>query len=163
MNTHKTYSAKPTDVIRAWYIIDASEAPLGRVATRVATLLTGKEKPMFTQHIDCGDFVIIINAKDTVVTGKKADDKIYYRHSGFPGGIKQRTFTEQMAQDPTAAIMKAVRGMLPVNKLRDDRLARLKVYADAEHKHEAQKPVAISVKPATTKKTVVVPKKVEDK
>lgn len=146
MKTAKTYSAKPGDVTRAWYVIDASEAPLGRVATRIATLLTGKEKPMFTQHIDCGDFVIVINAAQTVVTGKKADDKMYYRHSGFPGGIKQRTFTEQMDQDPTAAIFKAVRGMLPVNKLRDERLARLKIYADANHKHEAQKPQTLSLK-----------------
>jgi large subunit ribosomal protein L13 len=141
----KTFSAKPSDVTRAWYVIDASEAPLGRVATRVATLLTGKDKPTFTSHIDCGDYVIVINAKYTVVTGKKASDKIYYRHSGFPGGIKQRTFTEQMEQDPTQAIFKAVRGMLPVNKLRDARLERLKIYEGSEHNHEAQKPQAIPV------------------
>ena len=148
MNTaNKTYSAKPSDITRVWYIIDAAEAPLGRVAARIATLLTGKEKPMFTSHIDCGDYVIVINAAQTVVTGKKANDKIYYRHSGFPGGIKQRTFTEQMEKDPTHAIFHAVRGMLPVNKLRDERLARLKIYADADHKHEAQKPRAISIKP----------------
>ncbi len=145
----KTYSAKPGDVTRSWYVIDAAEAPLGRVAARIATLLTGKEKPMFTQHIDCGDFVIVINAAQTVVTGKKATDKIYYRHSGFPGGIKQRTFTEQMEKDPTHAIFHAVRGMLPVNKLRDERLARLKIYADADHKHEAQKPLALSLKPTS--------------
>lgn len=144
----KTYSAKPSDVIRKWYVIDASEAPLGRVAARVATLLTGKEKPMFTSHIDCGDFVVIVNAKDTVVTGKKADDKIYYRHSGYPGGIKQRTFSEQMEKDPTHALFHAIRGMLPVNKLRDERLARLKIYIDGEHKHEAQKPKTLSLKSA---------------
>jgi large subunit ribosomal protein L13 len=148
MKTAKTYSAKPSDVTRTWYVIDAAEAPLGRVATRVATLLTGKEKPMFTSHIDCGDYVIVINAKDTVVTGKKTTDKIYYRHSGFPGGIKQRTFGEQMDLDPTHAITHAVRGMLPVNKLRDERLARLKVYADADHKHEAQQPKVLSLKAA---------------
>lgn len=142
----KTYSAKPSDVTRKWYVVDASEAPLGRVAAKVATLLTGKEKPMFTQHIDCGDYVIIINAAQTVVTGNKATGKVYYRHSGFPGGIKQRTFVEQMEQDPAAAITHAVRGMLPVNKLRDERLARLKVYADADHKHEAQQPEVISLK-----------------
>lgn len=158
MKLAKTYSAKPSDVTRTWYVIDASEAPLGRVATRVATLLTGKDKPMFTSHIDCGDYVIVINAKNTVVTGKKATDKIYYRHSGFPGGIKQRTFTEQMEKDPTAAITHAIRGMLPVNKLRDGRLARLKVYADAEHHHEAQKPQTISVKAAAKPVT----KKVEE-
>ncbi len=146
MKTAKTYSAKPSDVVRTWYVIDAADAPLGRVAARVATLLTGKSKPMFTSHIDCGDHVIIINAKNTVVTGKKATDKIYYRHSGFPGGIKQRTFTEQMDKDGTAAITHAIRGMLPVNKLRDARLARLKVYEGNEHHHEAQKPQTISLK-----------------
>lgn len=142
----KTYSAKPTDVTRAWYVIDAAEAPLGRVAAKVATLLTGKGKPMFTQHIDTGDYVIIINAAQTVVTGKKANDKMYYKHSGFPGGLRERTFTEQMEKDPTEVIFQAVRGMLPVNRLRDERLARLKIYVDADHKHEAQKPKAVSVK-----------------
>jgi large subunit ribosomal protein L13 len=144
----KTYSAKPTDVDRKWYVIDASEAPLGRIATQVAALLTGKGKPQFTKHIDCGDFVIIINAKDTVVTGGKETKKVYYRHSGFPGGIKDATFREKMEKDPTFAITNAVRGMLPVNKLRDDRLQRLKVYEGAEHKHEAQKPTVISAKEA---------------
>jgi len=160
MKPFKTYSAKPSEVTRRWYVVDASDAPLGRVATRIATLLTGKEKPMFTSHIDCGDFVIVINAKDTIVTGKKATDKIYYRHSGFPGGIKQRTFTEQMEKDPTHAIFHAVRGMLPVNKLRDERLARLKIYNDADHKHEAQKPTTLSLKSDARKPADV--KKVED-
>lgn len=141
-----TYSAKPQDVNRQWYVIDASEAPLGRVATQIATLLTGKGKPMFTRHIDCGDYVIVINADNLKVTGGKETKKIYYRHSGFPGGIKQRTLQEQMDRDVTAVIFNAVRGMLPVNKLRDDRLARLKIYAGAEHNHEAQKPQKISVK-----------------
>ena len=142
----KTYSAKPTDVTRAWYVIDASEAPLGRVATKAATLLTGKEKPQFTKHIDCGDYVIVINAGNLQVTGDKMNKKIYYRHSNFPGGIKQRTLTEQMELDPTEVLTHAVRGMLPVNKLREARLARLKVYAGADHQHEAQKPQTISVK-----------------
>lgn len=143
--TVKTYSAKPSDVTRVWYVLDAAEAPLGRVATRAATLLLGKGKPMFTTHIDTGDFVIIINAANTVVTGKKAQDKMYYKHSGFPGGLRERTFTEEMEKDPTSAIFQAVRGMLPVNKLRDARLERLKIYAGSEHKHEAQKPKAIPV------------------
>lgn len=146
MNIPKTYSAKPTDVTRKWYVIDASEAPMGRVATRAATLLTGKEKPMFTKHIDTGDFVIIINAEQTVVTGKKATDKMYYKHSGFPGGLRELTFNEVMAKDPTKAIFQAIRGMLPVNKLRDERLKRLKIYAGAEHNHAAQKPELISIK-----------------
>ena len=142
----KTYSAKPTDVTRKWYVVDASEAPLGRVATKVAKLLTGKDKPMFTQHIDTGDFVIVINAKDIKVTGKKMDQKMYYHHSHFPGGLKEATLAEKMEKDPTHALTHAVRGMLPVNKLRDARLERLKVYAGADHKHEAQKPEVISVK-----------------
>lgn len=142
----KTYSAKPTDVTRKWYVIDASEAPLGRVSTRIATLLTGKEKPMFSHHIDCGDYVVVINAGKVVVTGKKAEQKIYYHHSQFPGGLKELTLNEKMDKDPTHAIFHAVRGMLPVNKLRDGRLARLKIYAGPEHQHEAQKPEAISLK-----------------
>ena len=142
----KTYSAKPTDVTRKWYVVDASEASLGRVATQIASLLTGKGKPQFTKHIDCGDFVIVINAKDIVVTGNKETKKIYYRHSNFPGGLKEATLAEKMEKDPTFAITNAVRGMLPVNKLRDDRLLRLKVYADNDHKHEAQKPITLSVK-----------------
>jgi large subunit ribosomal protein L13 len=145
----KTYSAKPQDVTRKWHLIDASEAPLGRIATRVATLLTGKEKPMFTQHIDCGDFVVIINADKIQVTGNKMADKMYYRHSGFPGGLKETALQDQLAKDPESVITKAVRGMLPVNKLRPDRLARLKVYAGPEHNHEAQKPEQISMKKGT--------------
>jgi large subunit ribosomal protein L13 len=142
----KTYSAKPSDVTRKWYVVDAAEAPLGRVATKVAKLLTGKEKPMFTHHIDCGDYVIIVNARNLVVTGNKLQDKMYYHHSHFPGGLRETTLAEKMEKDPGEALMHAVRGMLPVNKLRDGRLARLKIYADADHKHEAQKPKMISVK-----------------
>ncbi len=142
----KTFSAKPSDVTRKWYIVDASEAPMGRVATHVATLLTGKGKPSFTKHIDTGDYVIVINAKDVVVTGNKLEDKMYYRHSHFPGGLKETAMKDKMISDPTHAITHAIRGMLPVNKLRDARLERLKVYADGDHKHEAQKPVLISVK-----------------
>ena len=144
----KTYSAKPSDVQRKWYIVDASQATLGRVATQVATLLTGKDKPQFTKHIDVGDFVIIINAADVKVTGGKESKKVYYRHSNYPGGLKEATLGDKMAKDPTFAITHAIRGMLPVNKLRDDRLKRLKVYADANHKHEAQQPEIISVKEA---------------
>ncbi len=136
----KTYSAKPTEVTRKWYVLDASELPLGRVATVAATLLTGKGKPMFTHHIDCGDFVIVINADQLVVTGKKLEDKIYYRHTGYPGGLRETTLQEQMTKDAAKVIEHAIRGMLPVNKLRSGRLARLKIYPGAEHNHEAQKP-----------------------
>jgi large subunit ribosomal protein L13 len=142
----KTYSAKPTEVVRKWYVIDASKAPLGRVATQIAKLLTGKDKPMFTKHIDVGDYVVVINAGNIQVTGEKMDSKMYYRHSHYPGGLKELTLREKMEKDPTHAITHAVRGMLPVNKLRDGRLDRLKVYAGAEHNHEAQKPETISVK-----------------
>lgn len=146
MAMQKTFSAKPTDVERKWYVIDAAEAPLGRVATQVATLLTGKGKTQFTKHIDCGDYVIVINTDNLVVTGNKMEDKMYYRHSGFPGGLKEAQLKEKMAKDSTEPIFKAVRGMLPVNKLRDGRLARLKIYAGTEHNHEAQKPVTFSLK-----------------
>jgi large subunit ribosomal protein L13 len=142
----KTYSAKPSDITRKWYVVDATEAPLGRVATKVATLLTGKGKPAFTHHIDCGDYVIVINAKDLVVTGGKLDTKKYYRHSNFPGGLKESVMREKMEQDPTKVVEQAIRGMLPVNKLRAGRLQRLKIYAGSEHQHEAQQPQKISVK-----------------
>ena len=136
----KTYSAKPSDVTRKWYVVDAAEIPLGRLSTQVANLLTGKGKPMFTQHIDVGDYVIVINSDNLVATGKKMEDKIYYRHSNYPGGLTETSLKEQMEKDSTKVIFKSVRGMLPVNKLRDQRLARLKIYRNAEHNHEAQKP-----------------------
>jgi large subunit ribosomal protein L13 len=142
----KTYSAKPTEVTRKWYLVDAGEASLGRVATVIATLLTGKGKPQFTQHIDCGDFVVVINAKNTVVTGDKLTQKMYYSHSSYPGNLKESSLAEKMAKDPTYPLTHAVRGMLPANKLRDGRLLRLKVYADAEHKHDPQQPTPISIK-----------------
>lgn len=142
----KTYSPKPTDITRKWYVIDASTAPLGRVATQIATLLTGKDKPMFAHHMDVGDYVVVINAANVQMTGGKEDKKKYYSHSGFPGGLREQTVREAMAKDPTVAIFKAVRGMLPVNKLRDGRLQRLKIYADANHTHAPQQPEVISVK-----------------
>ena len=144
----KTYSAKPADVTRKWYVVDASSATLGRVATEVATLLTGKAKPQFTKHIDCGDFVVVINAKDLKVTGNKLTTKRYYHHSGFPGGLRERTLQEQMELDPTKVVEHAVRGMLPINKLRDERLKRLKIYAGSEHKHDPQQPEVITLKEA---------------
>lgn len=142
----KTYSAKPTDIVRKWYVVDASELPLGRTATQVANLLTGKGKPQFTKHIDCGDFVVVINAGQTVITGDKSKQKMYYRHSSFPGNLKETSLGEKMELDPTFALSNAVRGMLPINKLRDSRMLRLKVYPDANHAHEAQKPESISFK-----------------
>jgi large subunit ribosomal protein L13 len=142
----KTYSQKPATVNRKWYVIDAKTAPLGRVATVAASLLLGKGKPTVTSHVDGGDFVIITNAAELVVTGNKAEKKVYYRHSGFPGGLYQRSLKEQQAQDPTSLISKAIRGMLPVNKLRDQRLARLKIYEGADHNHAAQKPEEVKLR-----------------
>ena len=142
----KTYSAKPSDVTRKWYVIDATEAPVGRLATVAAQLLTGKGKPMFTHHIDTGDYVIVINTDQLVVTGNKMEDKIYYRHSNYPGGLTETKLRHQMDKDSTQVIEHAIRGMLPVNKLRDERLKRLKIYAGAEHNHEAQKPEKFNVK-----------------
>ena len=144
----KTYSVKVSDIVRKWYVIDASEAPLGRVATQIATLLTGKGKPQFSKHIDCGDYVIVINAEKVVVTGGKMDKKMYYSHSGFPGGLKEASMREKMAKDVASPVFLAVRGMLPVNKLRPGRLERLKIYGGQEHNHSAQKPETISVKEA---------------
>jgi large subunit ribosomal protein L13 len=142
----KTYSAKPTDVVRKWYVIDASEIPLGRVSVKIANLLMGKSKPQFTRHIDCGDYVVVINAAQLVVTGDKTKKKMYYRHSSYPGGLKEATLSEMLAKDPAKVIVHAVRGMMPENKLRDDRLKRLKVHAGQEHNHEAQKPEVITLK-----------------
>jgi large subunit ribosomal protein L13 len=142
----RTFSLKKTEINRKWYVLDASEAPLGRVSTVAASLLIGKGKPSVTAHMDNGDFVIIINAQNTVVTGGKETKKTYYRHSGYPGGITKRTFQETMKGDPTAALRHSIRGMLPVNKLRDGRLARLKIYAGEDHNHAAQKPESISLK-----------------
>ena len=142
----KTYSAKPTDVTRKWYLIDASEISLGRMSTVVAKLLIGKDKPMFTKHIDCGDYVVIINSDKLVVTGKKETDKIYYRHSGFPGGLTETSLMHQREKDSTKIVIHSIRGMLPVNKLRDARLARLKVYTGEDHSHDPQKPEKINLK-----------------
>lgn len=142
----KTYSAKPTDVTREWYVVDASEVPLGRLATQVAQLLTGKGKPQFTSHIDCGDYVVVINADQLQVTGDKQESKMYYHHSHYPGGLKETSLKKQMVKDSTAPVIHAIRGMLPVNKLRDGRLARLKVYAGSEHNHAPQQPKTFSLK-----------------
>lgn len=146
MSNAKTYSAKPTEVTRRWILIDASEAPLGRVATTIANYLIGKNKPMYTPHIDCGDYVVVINAAKLVATGNKMADKKYYRHSGYPGGIKEATLSEKLAKDPASVIEAAVKGMLPKNKLAPGRLARLRVFADENHQHTAQQPEKVEVK-----------------
>lgn len=142
----KTYSIKRTDIKRTWYVLDAADVPLGRVATKAASLLLGKGKPMFSHHIDCGDYVIITNTANMRITGSKLTQKKYYRHSGYPSGLTETSLGDKMNADPTAVLQHAIRGMLPVNKLRPARLERLKIYADEHHRHEAQKPVEISVK-----------------
>lgn len=142
----RTYSAKPVEVTRKWYVVDASEAPVGRVATKVARLLSGKNKPMYTAHIDCGDFVIVVNTDKAKFSGQKETDKKFYRHTGYPGGIKSRTVAEQRDMDSRKLIEKAVYGMVADNKLRDGRMKRLKLYAGDEHEHMAQKPQTISLK-----------------
>ncbi len=144
----KTYSQKPSEVTRKWYVLDASEAPLGRLATIAASLLIGKGKPSVTTHVDGGDYVIIINADNLVVTGDKEQKKIYYRHSNYPGGLKKATLSEKMAKNSPSVIEAAIRGMLPVNKLRPGRLERLKVYAGSDHNHNAQQPESLSLKGA---------------
>lgn len=141
----KTFVQKPADVTRKWVVVDASQAPLGRVATAIATRLIGKYQPTYTPHVDSGDYVVVINASQLVVTGKKLEQKVYYRHSGFPGGIKDITLAQQIEKDPTKVIYAAVKGMLPRNKLADARLQRLRIFADDQHTHTAQQPETIGV------------------
>jgi large subunit ribosomal protein L13 len=141
----KTYSAKPIEVTRTWYIVSADGQTLGRLATEIATRLTGKHKPMYTSHIDCGDFVVVTDAAKIHVTGNKLADKRYYHHSGYPGGIKETTLEALLAKDPTEVIRHAVQGMLPKNRLTSDRMIRLKVYPGSEHPHAPQKPVALKL------------------
>lgn len=142
----KTYSQKPSEVTRRWILIDAAEAPLGRVSSEIAQYLIGKYKPSYTPHIDGGDYVVVINAKDVPVTGNKETDKIYYRHSGFPGGIKDAQLKEVREKFPERIIENAVKGMLPKNKLAAERMKRLKVFPGAEHAHTAQTPEKITIK-----------------
>lgn len=143
---NKTYSQKASEVSRKWLLVDASELPLGRLSTIVANLLVGKGKPTYTPHIDGGDYVVVINAKDTVVTGDKELKKVYYRHSGFPGGIKDARLEEVREKFPERIIENAVKGMLPKNKLQAERMKRLRVFAGSEHTHAAQSPKKVEVK-----------------
>jgi len=136
----KTYYPKPGDITHDWYLIDAVDQNLGRLATRVARILLGKDKPQFTPGVDLGDFVIIINAGKVAVTGKKLDDKFYYRHSGYPGGLKKISLRNQLAKYPDRVIRAAVWGMLPHNRYGRKILKKLKIYPSSEHPHAAQKP-----------------------
>jgi len=141
----KTYTAKPGEIEREWLLVDAEGQTLGRLATRIADLLRGKGKPQYTPHVDTGDFVVVVNAEKIAVTGSKLDTKIYYRHSGYPGGIKQRTLREQLDRRPTEVIRKAVKGMLPKNKLAAAQIRKLKIYAGPEHPHAAQGPKTLEL------------------
>ncbi|MFZ2836415.1 50S ribosomal protein L13 [compost metagenome] len=142
----KTYSQKPSEVSRRWILIDASEAPLGRVSTQIAKYLIGKYKPTYTPHIDAGDYVVVINAEKAVVTGDKETQKTYYRHSGFPGGIKDATLAEVRAKFPERIIEASVKGMIPRNKLAAERLKRLRVFPGEAHTHTAQTPEKVEIK-----------------
>ena len=136
----KTYSAKPGEIAREWYLVDADGLTLGRLATQIADTLRGKRKPEYTPHVDTGDFVIVVNAEKIAVTGNKLDQKRYYRHSGYPGGLKSRSLREQLDRRPTEVIRTAVRGMLPKNRLARQQITKLKVYAGPEHPHASQNP-----------------------
>lgn len=141
----KTYVATPSDRERSWVLVDASGKTLGRLATQLAAILRGKRKPTYTPHMDVGDFVVVINAEKIAVTGNKLADKRYYRHSGYPGGLKSRTLQEMLDRRPEEVIRKAVRGMLPRTRLGRKQLTKLKVYAGPKHPHASQKPEPLEI------------------
>ena len=136
----KTWNAKPGEIEREWYVVDAEGETLGRLATQIADTLRGKRKATYTPHVDTGDFVVVVNAEKIAVTGNKLDDKLYHRHSGYPGGLRTRTLREQLARRPEEVLRKAVKGMLPRNRLARAQLTKLKIYAGPVHPHEAQAP-----------------------
>lgn len=141
----KTYTATPADIKRDWYIVDARGKTLGRLASEIAKRLRGKHKPEYTPHMDTGDYIVVINARDVRVSGNKARDKVYYSHSQYPGGIKSLTFEQLLEKKPEEVIEKAVKGMLPKGPLGRDMFRKLKVYAGSEHKHTAQQPVTLEI------------------
>ena len=141
----KTYVARPTGRDRRWLVVDASGQTLGRLATQIADVLRGKRKPEYTPHIDTGDFVVVVNAEKIHVTGNKRADKRYYRHSGYPGGLRWRSFEEMQAKRPEQIIRLAVKGMMPRNRLARRQLTKLKIYAGPDHPHSAQKPEAMEI------------------
>ena len=136
----KTYTVKKGDIEREWYVVDAQGKTLGRLASEIAKILRGKHKPIYMSHLDCGDYVIVVNAEKVRVTGKKLDQKFYYRHSGYPGGIKSINLRDQLQKHPTRVLEAAVRGMLPKNRLGRAMIKKLKVYAGGSHPHQAQQP-----------------------
>ena len=141
----RTYTPKPGEVQRTWHVIDADGVVLGRLASQAARLLRGKHKPVFAPHVDTGDFVVVVNAEKVALTGAKAEKKVAYRHSGYPGGLRATSYAELLAKNPRRAVEKAVKGMLPHNRLSRQQLTKLKVYAGPEHPHAAQKPVPFQI------------------
>jgi len=142
----KSYMARPREVERNWYLIDAEGQTLGRLATEIARLLRGKNKPRYTPHVDTGDFVVVVNAEKVVVTGRKAEQKVYYRHTGYPGGLKETSYEVMLERKPTEILRRAVRGMMPRTRLGRRQLRKLKIYAGPEHPHEAQSPEPYEVR-----------------
>lgn len=147
----KTFTPKPSDIQREWFVVDAEGLVLGRMATEVARILRGKHKPMFAPHTDVGDHVIVINADKIVLTAGKAERKMVYRHSGYPGGLKTRSYADLLVEQPAEAVRKSITGMLPKNRLGAQMATKLKVYAGAEHPHAAQKPTPMSIDAARAK------------
>lgn len=141
----RTFSPKPGDITRQWHVIDATDVVLGRLASQTAQLLRGKHKPIFAPHMDTGDFVIIVNADKVALTGNKRDQKIAYRHSGYPGGLKQTRYSELLAKRPVHAVELAIKGMLPHNRLGRQLIKKLKVYAGPQHPHQAQQPAPFEI------------------
>jgi len=141
----KTFSAKKESVTRSWYLVDATDKTLGRLSTEIANRLRGKHKPTFTPHVDTGDYIVVVNAEKIKVTGNKASDKLYYHHTGYPGGIKSISFEKLIEKVPERVIEKAVKGMMPKNKLSRAMLSKLKVYAGNEHPHSAQQPTTLDI------------------
>lgn len=141
----KTYVTKPAEIERKWYVVDADGETLGRLASKIAVILRGKHKPIYSPSVDCGDYVIVLNAEKITVTGKRLDQKVYYRHSGYPGGIRSITLRDQLEKHPTRPVELAVKGMLPKNKLGRAMLKKLKVYTGSEHPHQAQQPVELEL------------------
>jgi large subunit ribosomal protein L13 len=139
----KTWNAKSHEIERRWYVVDAEGQTLGRLATRIADTLRGKKKPEYTPHVDTGDFVVVVNADKIAVTGKKREQKVYRRHSGYPGGLRERTLGDELERRPTEVLRRAVKGMLPRNRLANQQINKLKIYAGAEHPHTAQNPAPL--------------------
>jgi len=141
----KTYTVRKGDIKREWYVVDAQGKTLGRLASEIAKILRGKHKPIYVPHLDCGDYVIVVNAEKVRVTGKKLDQKFYYRHSGYPGGLKSINLRDQLQKHPTRVLKAAVRGMLPKNRLGRAMIKKLKLYAGSSHPHQAQQPKVLEL------------------